>query len=56
MELSSPRFFLGVDNPPLIKARREMSEEEYMRFVRKTYYQKMNSLFGGCFLYFSDKK
>ena len=32
------RYFVGVDNPPLIKARREMSEEEYMRFVRKTYY------------------
>jgi NAD(P)-dependent dehydrogenase (short-subunit alcohol dehydrogenase family) len=32
------RYFVGVDNPPLIKARREMSEEEYMRFVRATYY------------------
>jgi NAD(P)-dependent dehydrogenase (short-subunit alcohol dehydrogenase family) len=32
------RYFIGVDNPPLIKARREMSEEDYIRFVRATYY------------------
>jgi NAD(P)-dependent dehydrogenase (short-subunit alcohol dehydrogenase family) len=32
------RYFVGVDNPPLIKARREMTEEEYIRFVRATYY------------------
>jgi NAD(P)-dependent dehydrogenase (short-subunit alcohol dehydrogenase family) len=32
------RYFIGTDNPPLIKARREMNEEEYIRFVRKTYY------------------
>ena len=32
------RYFVGVDNPPLIKARREMSEEDYIRFVRATYY------------------
>jgi short-subunit dehydrogenase len=32
------RYFIGVDNPPLIKARREMSEGDYMRFVRATYY------------------
>jgi len=32
------RCFIGVDNPPLIKARREMSEEDYIRFVRATYY------------------
>ena len=32
------RYFIGVDNPPLIKARREMTEEDYIRFVRATYY------------------
>jgi short-subunit dehydrogenase len=32
------RYFVGVDNPPLIKARREMTEEDYIRFVRATYY------------------
>jgi NAD(P)-dependent dehydrogenase (short-subunit alcohol dehydrogenase family) len=32
------RYFIGVDNPPLIKARREMNEEDYIRFVRATYY------------------
>ena len=32
------RYFVGVGNPPLIKARREMSEEDYIRFVRATYY------------------
>jgi NAD(P)-dependent dehydrogenase (short-subunit alcohol dehydrogenase family) len=31
------RYFIGVDNPPLIKARREMSEEDFIRFVRATY-------------------
>jgi hypothetical protein len=28
------KYFVGVDNPPLMKARREMSEEDYVRFVR----------------------
>ena len=32
------RYFVGVDNPPLIKARREMTEEDYIRYVRTTYY------------------
>jgi hypothetical protein len=32
------RYFIGVDNPPLIKARREMTEEDFIRFVRATYY------------------
>jgi NAD(P)-dependent dehydrogenase (short-subunit alcohol dehydrogenase family) len=32
------RYFIGIDNPPLIKARREKSEEDYIRFVRATYY------------------
>jgi len=32
------RYFIGVDNPPLIKARREMTEEDYIRFVRATYF------------------
>jgi hypothetical protein len=32
------RCFIGVDNPPLIKARRGMSEGDYVRFVRATYY------------------
>jgi NAD(P)-dependent dehydrogenase (short-subunit alcohol dehydrogenase family) len=32
------RYFIGVDNPPLIKARREMTEEDYIRFVRDTYF------------------
>jgi NAD(P)-dependent dehydrogenase (short-subunit alcohol dehydrogenase family) len=31
------RYFVGVDNPPLIRARREMTEEDYIRFVRSTY-------------------
>lgn len=31
-------YFVGVNNPPLIKARREMTEEDYIRFVRTTYY------------------
>ena len=34
------RYFVGVDNPPLIKARREMSEEDYIWFVRATYYRR----------------
>ena len=32
------RYFIGADNPPLIKGRREMTEENYLRFVRDTYY------------------
>jgi NAD(P)-dependent dehydrogenase (short-subunit alcohol dehydrogenase family) len=31
------RYFIGVDNPPLIKARREMTEDDYIHFVRATY-------------------
>jgi NAD(P)-dependent dehydrogenase (short-subunit alcohol dehydrogenase family) len=34
------RYFVGVDHPPLMKARREMSEEEYVRFVREIYVGK----------------
>ena len=30
------RYFVGVDNLPLIKVRREMTEEDCIRFVRTT--------------------
>lgn len=32
------RYFVGMDNPPLMQARRTMTEEQYIRFVRATYY------------------
>jgi len=32
------RYFVGVDNPPLMQARRMMTEEQYIHFVRATYY------------------